>query len=89
MADPAEDPIQVLALGTALIESDAANIDLHTWMADITDRVNFLLTLEGTGSPEGVIESSPRRWYVDTATGDIYYKPVSSGDGDTGWLLTT
>lgn len=87
MADPINDPIQVLALGTKITDKDLTQIDFHTWMEAITERVNFLVPLSGTGSPEGVVVSSPRRLYIDTATNNLYFK--LTGDGDTGWVLTT
>jgi len=39
----------------------------------------------GSGSPEGVVEASPVREYMDVLTGQLYIK--ESGDGSTGWIL--
>lgn len=39
--------------------------------------------LAGTGSPEGVVTANPGQTYVDTLTGDFYWK--GSGTGNTGW----
>lgn len=82
------DAIIVPTLGDSLIESSAANIMFHTWMASITEAVNNLQPLTGSGSPEGVQVASTGRWYVDTtaAVGSgVYFK--ESGDGNTGWVL--
>lgn len=40
--------------------------------------------LSGEGSPEGAITADAGATYVDTLTGDFYWK--GSGSGDTGWL---
>lgn len=39
----------------------------------------------GSGSPEGVVTSTPGDYYVDVDTGNLYVK--QTGDGDTGWTL--
>lgn len=62
--------------------------EFYNWMQLITDAVNALPPLTGTGSPETVVVSAPGRWYVDTAAAvgaGIYYK--ETGDGNTGWVL--
>lgn len=41
--------------------------------------------LEGSGSPEGVVNAIPGRHYIDTDNTDVYFK--REGDGDTGWKL--
>jgi len=75
------------ALGDKIIQSDTANIELFTWMNEITDAINNAEILSGTGTPESAVTASVGRLYVDTATNDLYYK--ETGDGDTGWVLTT
>lgn len=40
---------------------------------------------KNTTSPEGVITSLPGATYLNTVTGDLYYK--RSGIGNTGWVL--
>lgn len=37
----------------------------------------------GVGSPEGVVTAPPGTSYVDTATGEFYFK--LSGSGNVGW----
>lgn len=56
--------------------------------------VTELDVLEGDGSPEGVIESKTRRFYMDNGvsgtTGNILYiKKLAdiSGDRTMGWIL--
>src|SRR4051812_7838303 len=43
----------------------------------------FLLRHTGAGSPEGVLDTTQARAYVDTATGVLYIK--QSNGGSTGW----
>ena len=62
-----------------------ATVAFFTWLDQITESVNNIPPLTGSGSPEGVVTASTGRWYVDTdssGTG-IYLK--ESGDGNTGW----
>lgn len=81
------DPILVPTQGDELIVDGSANTELHIWMESITERVNNLEPLTGTGTPEGSITASVGRWYVDTAAAagtGIYFK--ETGDEDTGWI---
>lgn len=74
--------------GQQITPNGIATQELLNWMADVTEAVNNIAPLTGTGSPEGVIIASVGRWYVDTGASpaDIYFK--ATGDGDTGWVLT-
>jgi hypothetical protein len=80
------DIVLVPTIGDMLIEDNAANIQFHTWMESISEAVNNLPPLTGTGNPEGAIIASVRRWFVDTDSGAVYFK--KTGDGDTGWIIT-
>jgi hypothetical protein len=79
------------AFGDIIIEggggSGAATQYFQNWMESITQAVNDLQPLTGTSTPEGSVTASVGRWFVDTSTGDVYFK--ATGDGDTGWLITT
>jgi len=60
----------------------------RTW----TQLVSLLDVLEGSGSPEGVVESESRRFYMDTAgtSGAILYIKRDAdigGDRSLGWVL--
>lgn len=69
-----------------LVSSDGlATVEFLTWLDQITDAVNAIPPLTGSGTPEGVVAASVGRWYVDTdsAGTGIYLK--ESGDGNTGW----
>lgn len=58
------------------------------WIREITRRVNDLTPLEGTGSPEGVVEGALHRQYIDTdypAGATLYIKTTATGD--TGWQV--
>jgi len=82
------DPILVPTQGDELIIDGGANTPMHIWMEAITDAINNLAPLTGSGSPESVVVASVGRWYVNTAaaTGTgVYFK--QTGDGDTGWIL--
>ena len=81
------DPIITPQMGLPIIEDGAATQEMHNWMAIITDAVNDGPPLTGTGTPEAVVVASVGRWFVDTAANDVYFK--ETGDGDTGWILTT
>ena len=59
----------------------------------VMNAIARLSILEGSGSPEGVIEARATRFYMDTAgvAGAILYiKQVDSisGDKTLGWILT-
>lgn len=55
---------------------------------DWTQLVSRLSTLEGEGSPEGVVVASPTRYYMDQIglPGSILYIK-QTGTGSTGWEL--
>ena len=58
------------------------------WVDFITQAVNNLPPLSGSGTPEANVSASVGRWYVDTALAagsGVYYK--ESGEGNTGWVL--
>jgi hypothetical protein len=62
------------------------------WSRQITDEVNGRSLIFGTGSPEGVIEASKGREYMDntgTASAIKYIKKVNdvAGDKSQGWIL--
>lgn len=54
----------------------------------ITAQVNQNITIDGTGSPEGVVTAQPRKTYLDTAAaaGSNFYVK-KTGSGNTGWQL--
>lgn len=59
---------------------------------DWTQAVSQLSILEGSGSPDGIEEALPTRFYMDTsgAAGSILYiKQVADigGDKSLGWVL--
>jgi len=51
--------------------------------------INQLSTIEGSGSPEGVVEARSTRLYMDTGNGDLYIKHLAdvAGDRTSGWVL--
>lgn len=66
-------------------EGGAMEQEFMLWTQDITNQVNFNTIVDGTGSPEGVLEALPNKFYRDTAVPNLYWK--STGTGNTGWLL--
>lgn len=76
------------AIGDVITPDGVATVELFVWMDSITQAVNSIQPLTGSGSPEGVTIAGPGRWYVDTdaaAGTGIYFK--ESGSGDTGWII--
>ena len=76
------------AMGDVIAPNGVASNELFIWMDQITNAVNNIPPVTGTGSPEGVIVADAGRWYVDTSAAvgsGIYFK--ESGSGDTGWIL--
>jgi hypothetical protein len=52
----------------------------NAWMNAVTSGAE---TLEGDGSPEGVVSAPVGKKYVDTTADDIYMKATNGGN--TGW----
>ncbi len=69
----------------AVVFDDKMIQEFMLWTQDITDQVNFNTVVEGSGTPEGVLEAEPNKFYRDTAVPNLYWK--STGSGNTGWLL--
>ncbi len=68
-----------------LLEDEAATQRFYAWIQVISDRI----TLEGNGSPEGSLEATKGRLYVDkssSTTGEMLYIKTTD-TGDTGWVL--
>ena len=83
------DPILVPTFGFELTPNGVATEEFHIWMDAITDGVNNVPPLTGSGTPEASVVASVGRWYVDTVASpaDIYFK--KTGDGNTGWVITS
>lgn len=83
-------PEEILApaLGDSVVDKNGVpDNQFFIWMATITEAVNVLPPLTGTGSPEGNTVASIGRWYVNlsaVAGSGIFFK--DTGDGDTGWV---
>ena len=54
----------------------------NSWMQLVSEGAQ---TLDGTGSPEGVVEGRLGWKYIDTAASKYYIKGTEGGN--TGWLL--
>lgn len=69
-----------------------ANGEMSQDFRDWTQRVSLLGTIEGAGSPEGVVEALPTQKYMDTsgiASAIEYVKRDADilGDKTKGWVL--
>ena len=73
----------------SIVVNDVMLQEFMLWTQDITARVNFNTPLEGTGSPEGVLEAITGKFYTDTAIPSQYRKSVNdvAGDKTLGWLI--
>ena len=76
--------------GDPLTGEGIATQEFHTWLDQVTDAVNNIRPLTGSGTPEGNATASIGRWYVDTTASpaDIYYKDTGD-DTNTGWVITS
>jgi hypothetical protein len=72
-----------------IVSDGVPTLEFYTWIDQVTNAVNAVPPLTGTGTPESNVIASAGRWYVDTnaSPADIYYK--ETGDGDTGWTITS
>ena len=71
-----------------LADGETPSLRLSGWIEDITKEVNLNTPIQGSGSPEGVVDADPTQRYMDTSgsAGSILYIK-QSGSGDTGWIL--
>ena len=72
-----------------IIDADG---EMEQFFRDWTQLISKLSTLEGSGSPESVVEALPTRQYMDTAgtAGAILYIKRDAdilGDKTQGWIL--
>jgi len=58
-----------------------------SWSGFITQTVNDLAFITGTGSPEGVVEALLGKEYFDSVA-ENFYKKTTNG-GNTGWKQIT
>lgn len=68
--------------------SGSAENRFQGWIRSVTDLLNQLEPLTGSGSPEGVVEAGLHREYIDTdypAGATKYLKTTATGD--TGWQV--
>jgi len=66
-----------------------STLRMTEFLEAITRQVNQSITINGTGSPEGVVTAQPFKSYLDTAAAagsNFYIK--KTGSGSTGWQLT-
>lgn len=58
------------------------------WIDSVTELLNSLEVLEGSGSPEGVVFASAKRFYFNTsgAPGTFLYFKTTAITLNTGWI---
>lgn len=72
-----------------IVRKDDAGEDIFNgWIESVTRALNFLEPIDGTGSPEGVVKAPQKKYYFDTAAGELYFKTTDS-TLDTGWVQLT
>lgn len=73
-----------LDMGQAITNKEGF-MNQKTWIliVNIIERLDFLETAFGSGSPEGVLVASVGKRYIDKDVDIEYYK--KSGEGATGW----
>lgn len=72
-----------------IVRKDMVGEDVFNgWIDSVTRALNFLEPLEGTGSPEGVFKAPQKKYYFDTAAGDLYFK-TTDATLNTGWVQLT
>lgn len=80
-------------LDLPIVDSDGRVSDsFRIFLSDLTNLVNLLEPLTGTGSPEGVTFGEVNQVYIDSSgtAGNIFYvKKLADIGGDTtkGWIL--
>lgn len=74
-------------ISTPLDEGGQISLTFYDWMESVTNAINNLQPITGSGSPESVVKADKGRWYVDVsaaANEGIYFK--QTGFGGTGWI---
>ena len=87
------DPITAIERFTAIAVLDdrgdaVMTLRMDEFLRAITLQVNQNITINGTGSPEGVVTAEPFKTYLDTAAaaGSNFFVK-KTGAGNTGWQL--
>lgn len=72
-----------------IVRKDSTGEDIFNgWIESVTRALNFLEPIEGTVSPEGVVKAPQKKYYFDTAAGELYFKTTDE-TLDTGWVQLT
>lgn len=59
-----------------------------SWIDQVTEALNFMEPLEGSGSPEGVVKAKKHKQYFNTtgSPGSFYYRKTTDASLNTGWV---
>lgn len=72
-----------------LVKKDGSTeSEMEGWMREVSNRLNELEPIEGSGSPEGVVTAAKYKQYFDTVGEDMYTK-TTNGTVNTGWKIIT
>lgn len=66
-----------------------ASVDgMQQWIEAITNLVNLLEILEGSGSPENVVFAAPKKIYYNNtgSAGTLLYVKTTAENLNTGWV---
>ena len=72
--------------------NDTLTLQSRNYFLELENKLDELSILQGSGSPEGVIEALPKKRYMDkagTANTILYIKRDAdiAGDKSQGWIL--
>jgi len=72
--------------------NDTLTLQSRNYLLELENKLDELSILEGSGSPEGVVEALPKKRYMDTsgvASVILYIKRDAdiAGDKSQGWVL--
>lgn len=66
------------------VQGGMATRRLADWQDQVTRRVNNIV-LEGSGTPEAIVDAPKLTFYFDTVAETLYIKTTVIGD-NTGWV---
>lgn len=55
------------------------------WVQSVTDMLNLLEPINGSGSPEGVLKKKQKQYYFDTVGAQLWFKTTNE-TLNTGWV---
>lgn len=71
--------------------ADSNNVAMRIffgWMQAVSEAIDAVTPIDGTGSPEGLVKAAQKRYYFDTVGQDLYFKTTDISL-NTGWIQLT